>query len=303
MYSSLTLQFLYLQTTTGTAPKNGRTSLMQKFKVNKAPKFDLHRRKSTSFLALSNKGIDLLAELQVQQVIERQSKGVIPKKQTRLDPTLLREAYNICRKICRDSTSYYLGSLLLTEERKKAIWAIYAWTQRIDEIVDGPNSRLTDSTVLDSWEKRLEDVFDGRPHDKIDAALAETVQRFPLDITLELYCYYVAGTVGLMTVPIAGISPHSVSSTESIYEAALSLGTALQLNNILRDVAEDALVGRVYLPQDELREFGLTDRDIFSRNVSERWREFTKKQIERARYYYDLAEQGVSQLNSASRWP
>ncbi|XP_021858139.1 phytoene synthase 2, chloroplastic [Spinacia oleracea] len=311
MYSSLAMQFLYLQTT-GTAHKNG---LMQKLKVNKAPKFELHRRKSTSFLVLSNKGI------------ERQSKGVIPRKQTHLDPTLLTEAYNSCRKICaQNSTSYYLGSLLLTEERKKAIWAIYAWTHRIDELVDGPNSRLTDSAVLDSWEKRLEDIFDGRPHDKIDAALADTVQRFPLDIKpfkdlmkgmrmdtwkkryenyeeLELYCYYVSGTGGLMTIPIAGISPEFASSTESVYKAALSLGTAFQLTNILRDVEEDALRGRVYLPQDELREFGLTDKDIFSKNVSEKWREFTKKQIVRARYYYDLAEQGVSQLNSESRWP
>lgn len=62
-------------------------------------------------------------------------------------------------------------------------------------------------------------------------------------------------------------------------------------------------MGRVYLPQDELREFGLTDNDIFSKNISKAWREFTKKQIVRARQYYEQAEHGVSHLNNTSRWP
>uniref|UniRef100_A0A803KLW0 15-cis-phytoene synthase n=1 Tax=Chenopodium quinoa TaxID=63459 RepID=A0A803KLW0_CHEQI len=218
------------------------------------------------------------------------------------------------------------GSLLLTEERKRAIWALYAWGHRTDELVDGENAHLTGSTVLDSWENRVEDIFDGRPHDILDTALADTVQQFSLDIKpfkdlikgmrmdtwktryendeeLELYCYYVAGTVGLMTVPIIGISPEYVSSAQSIYKAAISMGIGDQLTNILRDVVEDSLLERVYLPQDELREFGMTDKDIFWKNVTEEWREFIKKQIMRARYYYDQAEQGISRLDSASRWP
>jgi len=64
-----------------------------------------------------------------------------------------------------------------------------------------------------------------------------------------------------------------------------------------------ALRGRVYLPQDELAQFGLCDKDVFSRNVSERWRKFMKHQITRARFYFNRAEEGVSQLEKASRWP
>jgi len=62
-------------------------------------------------------------------------------------------------------------------------------------------------------------------------------------------------------------------------------------------------MGRIYLPQDELREFGLKDEDIFSRKVTNKWREFIKKQIMRARAYFDQAEQGAAQLDSDSRWP
>ena len=64
-----------------------------------------------------------------------------------------------------------------------------------------------------------------------------------------------------------------------------------------------ALRGRVYLPQDELAQFGLRDEDIFSRKVTERWREFMKQQITRARFYFNLSEEGASQLDKDSRWP
>lgn len=64
-----------------------------------------------------------------------------------------------------------------------------------------------------------------------------------------------------------------------------------------------ALRGRVYLPQDELGEFGLSDKDVFSRKVSERWKEFMKQQIARARFYFNSAEEGASHLDKASRWP
>ncbi|KAG2406949.1 Phytoene synthase [Vigna angularis] len=197
---------------------------------------------------------------------------------------------------------------------------------RTDELVDGPNAAYMSSAVLDRWEDRLHDIFNGHPYDMLDAALTDTLSKFPLDIKpfrdmilgmrmdtrkarynnfqeLYLYCYYVAGTVGLMTVPIMGIAQESVVPVQSVYDAALYLGIGNQLTNILRDVGEDALRGRVYLPQDELAQFGLCDKDVFSRNVSERWRKFMKHQITRARFYFNRAEEGVSQLEKASRWP
>ncbi|VAI26637.1 unnamed protein product [Triticum turgidum subsp. durum] len=214
----------------------------------------------------------------------------------------------------------------MTPERRKAVWAIYVWCRRTDELVDGPNSSYITPKALDRWEKRLEDLFEGRPYDMYDAALSDTASKFPIDIQpfrdmiegmrldlwksryrtfdeLYLYCYYVAGTVGLMTVPVMGIAPDSKASAESVYNAALALGIANQLTNILRDVGEDSRRGRIYLPLDELAQAGLTEEDIFRGKVTDKWRRFMKGQIQRARLFFDEAEKGVMHLDSASRWP
>ncbi|XP_044478607.1 phytoene synthase 2, chloroplastic-like isoform X1 [Mangifera indica] len=240
---------------------------------------------------------------------------------------LLSEAYDRCGEVCAEyAKTFYLGTLLMTPERRKAIWAIYVWCRRTDELVDGPNASHITPTALDRWESRLEDLFQGRPFDMLDAALADTVAKFPVDIQpfrdmiegmrmdlkksryktfdeLYLYCYYVAGTVGLMSVPVMGIAPESQATTESVYNAALALGIANQLTNILRDVGEDARRGRVYLPQDELAQAGISDEDIFAGKVTDKWRNFMKNQIKRARMFFDEAEKGVTELSEASRWP
>ncbi|MCD7451063.1 Syntaxin-like protein psy1 [Datura stramonium] len=240
---------------------------------------------------------------------------------------LLSEAYDRCSEVCAEyAKTFYLGTMLMTPERQRAIWAIYVWCRRTDELVDGPNASHITPTALDRWEDRLENVFNGRPFDMLDAALSDTVSKFPVDIQpfrdmiegmrmdlrksryknfdeLYLYCYYVAGTVGLMSVPIMGIAPESKATTESVYNAALALGIANQLTNILRDVGEDARRGRVYLPQDELAQAGLSDEDIFAGKVTDKWRIFMKKQIQRARKFFDEAEKGVTELSAASRWP
>lgn len=70
----------------------------------------------------------------------------------------------------------------MTEERQKATWAIYVWCRRTDELVDGPNAVLMSTAVLDRWEERLQDIFDGRPFDMLDAALTDTISKFPLEI-------------------------------------------------------------------------------------------------------------------------
>nr|BAS69428.1 phytoene synthase [Rhododendron kiusianum x Rhododendron indicum] len=241
--------------------------------------------------------------------------------------SLLSEAYDRCGEVCAEyAKTFYLGTLLMTPERRRAIWAIYVWCRRTDELVDGPNASHITPKALDRWESRLEDIFRGRPFDMLDAALSDTVTRFPVDTQpfkdmiegmrmdliksryknfdeLYLYCYYVAGTVGLMSVPIMGIAPETQATTESVYNAALALGIANQLTNILRDVGEDARRGRVYLPQDELAQAGLSDEDIFAGKVTDKWRSFMKNQIKRARLFFDDAEKGVTELNSASRWP
>ncbi|XP_039135435.1 phytoene synthase 2, chloroplastic-like [Dioscorea cayenensis subsp. rotundata] len=240
---------------------------------------------------------------------------------------LLKEAYDRCGEVCAEyAKTFYLGTMLMTPERQRAIWAIYVWCRRTDELVDGPNASHITPSALDRWESRLEDLFAGRPYDMLDAALSDTASMYPVDIQpfkdmiegmrmdlrksryknfdeLYLYCYYVAGTVGLMSVPVMGIAPESKAATESVYNAALALGIANQLTNILRDVGEDARRGRIYLPQDELAQAGLTEEDIFDCKVTDKWRSFMKSQIKRARMFFEQAEKGVTELSQASRWP
>ncbi|XP_073000438.1 phytoene synthase 2, chloroplastic-like isoform X1 [Typha latifolia] len=243
------------------------------------------------------------------------------------DINLLKEAYDRCGEVCQEyAKTFYLGTLLMTPERRRAIWAIYVWCRRTDELVDGPNASQITPFALDRWEERLNDLFAGRPYDMLDAAVSDTVSKFPVDIQpfkdmikgmrmdlersrysnfdeLYLYCYYVAGTVGLMSVPVMGIAPESKATTESVYSAALALGIANQLTNILRDVGEDASRGRIYLPRDELAQAGISEEDVFEGRVTDRWRSFMKSQIRRARMFFQEAEKGVSALSQASRWP
>nr|ALQ56966.1 phytoene synthase [Crocus ancyrensis] len=269
---------------------------------------------------------DIVYEVIVKQATlvreQRTRASVVPK-----DRNLLNEAYGRCEEVCAEyAKTFYLGTLLMTPERQRAIWAIYVWCRRTDELVDGPNASYMTPTALDRWEKRLYDLFEGHPYDLYDAALSDTINKFPIDIQpfkdmiegmrsdmkksryknfdeLYLYCYYVAGTVGLMSVPVMGISPNSKASAEDVYNSALALGIANQLTNILRDIGEDARRGRIYLPQDELAQAGLSDDDIFRGRVTDKWRNFMKGQITRARMFFEEAEKGITELNSASRWP
>lgn len=244
-----------------------------------------------------------------------------------MSPEILKEAHARCGEVCAEyAKTFYLGTTLMTPERQRAIWAIYVWCRRTDELVDGPNAPHITPAALNRWEQRLEDIFKGRPYDMLDAALADAVAKFPVDIQpfrdmiegmrmdlvktryenfdeLYLYCYYVAGTVGLMSVPVMGIDPQSKATTECVYNAALALGIANQLTNILRDVGEDAGRGRIYLPKDELAQFGLGEEDIFAGKVTDKWRAFMKDQIKRARLFFEEAEKGVVELHKDSRWP
>ncbi|KOM27531.1 hypothetical protein LR48_Vigan434s000700 [Vigna angularis] len=320
-FSSVTVKPFSMSVSNKKACRSRRRFSVTRSEITVAPNPQQRRQ-------LSKQGFPL-TDLHVQEVVHRQTQIISPcsKPNIQFHSTFLNDAYEMCRNICAEyAKTFYLGTLLMTEERQKAIWAIYVWCRRTDELVDGPNAAYMSSAVLDRWEDRLHDIFNGHPYDMLDAALTDTLSKFPLDIKpfrdmilgmrmdtrkarynnfqeLYLYCYYVAGTVGLMTVPIMGIAQESVVPVQSVYDAALYLGIGNQLTNILRDVGEDALRGRVYLPQDELAQFGLCDKDVFSRNVSERWRKFMKHQITRARFYFNRAEEGVSQLEKASRWP
>jgi phytoene synthase len=244
------------------------------------------------------------------------------------------DAYESCRQItAKYSKTFYLGTLLMPEEKRQAIWAIYVWCRRTDELVDGPQSRFTTPETLDRWEKQLESVFAGEPLDDLDVALVDTLQRFPMDIQpyrdmiagqrmdlyrsryqtfqeLELYCYRVAGTVGLMTSPVLGVDD-SVGKAPwdwhreayNPVEEAIALGVANQLTNILRDVGEDVQRGRIYLPLEDLARFNYTEEDLFNGVIDDRWRELMRFEIQRARKFFVQAEKGIRALSPDSRWP
>ncbi|WP_254567119.1 15-cis-phytoene synthase CrtB [Oscillatoria sp. HE19RPO] len=245
----------------------------------------------------------------------------------------LDDAYELCRQItAKYARTFYLGTLLMPEAKRRAIWAIYAWCRRTDELVDGPGARFTTPETLDLWEGYLESIFAGTPLEDTDVAMVDTVERFSLDIQpfrdmisgqrmdlyrsryqtfedLELYCYRVAGTVGLMSLPVMGIAPVVRSSPWETSEPsdpsaeAVALGIANQLTNILRDVGEDARRGRIYLPLEELALFDYTEEDLLNGVVDERWQQLMRFQIQRARKFYVKAEKGILALNPDARWP
>jgi len=125
------------------------------------------------------------------------------------------------------------------------------------------------------------------------------------------YCYRVASSVGLMTTPIMGVDPDYDGPIEKVYRAALSLGCANQLTNILRDVGEDARErGRIYVPLEDLDRFGISEEDVLegmfcssTGRIDDRWRAFMKFQIARARKFFKEAESGINLLQKDARWP
>jgi phytoene synthase len=249
-------------------------------------------------------------------------------------PVSVDESYQLCRQItAKYAKTFYLGTLLMSKAKRPAIWAIYAWCRRTDELVDGPAAAITTPETLDKWEQQLESIFAGHPVDNYDVALVDTLQCFPIDIQpfrdmiagqrmdlhrsryknfeeLYLYCYRVAGTVGLMSTSVMGIdteqntAPWSRNQLPYIpTEEAIALGIASQLTNILRDVGEDARRGRIYIPQEDLVRFNYTEQDLFKGVVDDRWRSLMRFQIARTRQFYTQAEKGISYLSPDARLP
>ena len=113
---------------------------------------------------------------------------------------------------------------------------------------------------------------------------------------LSNYCYHVASSVGLMVMHIIGYK------SEDALPYAIKLGVALQLTNILRDIEEDWERGRIYLPQEEMDRYGITQKHFEEKIVDNRWKSFMKFQIERTRKLYDESWPGIKMLNKDGRW-
>ncbi|MBW4482151.1 MAG: phytoene synthase [Tildeniella torsiva UHER 1998/13D] len=245
----------------------------------------------------------------------------------------IEDAYEVCRRVtAKYSKTFYTGTMLMAPAKRRAIWAIYVWCRRTDELVDGPQAQFTSEKTLDRWESQLESIFAGCPVDDEDVALVDALEQFPLDIQpfrdmiagqrmdlhrnryetfedLELYCYRVAGTVGLMSTKVMGVdtqlqtAPWSQQQQLDPTPQAIALGIANQLTNILRDVGEDARRGRIYLPLADLAAFDYTEADLMAGVVDDRWRAIMAFQIERARRFYAEAESGIGLLSEDARWP
>jgi phytoene synthase len=256
----------------------------------------------------------------------------LPKPQSRTKLANLEESYESCRQITADyAKTFYLGTLLMPKEKRQAVWALYAWCRNTDELVDGLESQSTTPETLQKWEKQLESVFAGTPIDNFDVALVDTVAKFSMNIQpfrdmiagqrmdlyrsryesfeeLKLYCYRVAGTVGLMLTDVLGLNSNSFNAPwepkkYDPTEEAVALGIAMQLTNILRDVGEDAQRGRIYLPLEDLALFNYTETDLLTGVNDDRWKSLMHFQIQRARKYYNRAEAGIRFLIRDSRWP
>jgi phytoene synthase len=234
--------------------------------------------------------------------------------------SVLDACYEYCLAIVRrHSKSFWLSSRFLPYNKRRAVWAVYAFCRTADDIVDGagePEQRLA---ALDAWEAQLRAAYGGHATGPIFTAFADAVDRYgiPLQAALDLlrgarmditvgryatydalsdYCYLVASTVGLMTLPVLGMTDADAP------RYAIALGRAMQLTNILRDVGEDARLGRVYLPAEDLARFGYTEADLFESVIDARFAALMRFEIERARALYREAQPGIAMLAPESRY-
>ncbi len=233
------------------------------------------------------------------------------------DRLILDRAYAHCEAVTAHySRSFYLASKFLPADKRHAIRALYAFCRVTDDIVDchgcdaanelthwrqqslALNPPQTDRVAVAWADARTRYRIPVRYAEQLIGGVARdlTQQRYQTFDDLAAYAYGVASTVGLMSMHIIGFS-----SPEAI-PYAIKLGVALQLTNILRDVAEDWHAGRVYLPADELAAFHLGEADLAAGCVDERWRNFMRFQIDRNRRLYAEAWPGIALLNKDGRF-
>ena len=235
----------------------------------------------------------------------------------------LRASYEECKRLnALHGKTYYLATLLLPKAKRPFVHALYGFARYADEIVDDLASTLTDAekaAELKTWgDGVLSGLESGDSNDQVGRALIDTVNRFAIphehfvaflhSMTMDLtvteyanyealmeYVYGSAAVIGLEMVPILGaLSPGA-------YEPAEKLGVAFQLANFIRDVGEDLDRGRVYLPQDELAQFGVDREMLEARKLTPQITAALKFQIERVRQLQREATPGILQLEPASR--
>lgn len=229
------------------------------------------------------------------------------------------DAYDACARITREaSTNFYYAFLTLPLEKRRAIYATYAFCRLCDDIVDDQERAGDPAKQLDAVRKQLEKAYDGTETGTIWTALADSQHRFgiekshysavidgcEMDLTqsryetfddLVDYCKKVASAVGLVCIEVCGYED------QLAVQHAIDLGLAMQLTNMIRDVQEDAKKGRIYLPMEDLRRFEYSEEELMAGTVNSNFRRLIKFEVQRAREYFDRGNLLFPLLDRRSR--
>ena len=210
------------------------------------------------------------------------------------------------QKTVQSGSSFYYSFLFLPPERRRAITALYAFCREVDDTVDEATDASLARIKLAWWRTEVSTMYKGTPTHPVTQALKPHVDVYHLEEQhlqaiidgmemdldqsryldypgLRKYCWHVAGVVGILSASIFG---YSNAQTLAYAE---KLGLAFQLTNIIRDVGDDARRGRIYLPVNELQQFGVTAQDLLSARHSDKFEALMRFQTERAQAMYDEA--------------
>jgi len=210
------------------------------------------------------------------------------------------------QKAAASGSSFYYAFLFLPVPKRAAITAFYAFCREVDDVVDEATDTSVAASKLAWWQSEVAQSFAGQPSHPVMQALLPISQPFGIEqrhlqaviegcqmdlsqtryldyVALQRYCHLVAGIVGEVAARIFGQTQPQTTAY------AHQLGQALQLTNIIRDVGEDALRGRIYLPMNELQQFGVSAQDILNRQYSDRFTALMTFQAQRAQALFDQA--------------
>jgi phytoene synthase len=229
------------------------------------------------------------------------------------------EAYDFCKKIThKHGANFSVGFRFLPKVKRRAVHAAYAYCRFADDIADDPGENIPQR--LDEWQRELDAAYTGTPTHPVTIALADALQHFAIpksafvalldgcrqdmvktryetfDELLE-YCDYVASSISDISLAIFGYR------TDAALTYGRKLSTALQLTNITRDIGDDVTRDRIYIPREELRRFGVEEREISERAENERMRRLIEFQIARAETYFREAEPLLRELAFDARFP
>ena len=226
-----------------------------------------------------------------------------------------------CKQKTKESHSSFLFAFLfLSQKKRNALTALYAFCREVDDIADECNEYGIGKKKLDWWRLEIDRLYNNKPQHPVTKALVLYIADYELDKAyfieiidgmemdlnltryenfkqLQLYCYRVASTVGILSAQIFG---YKDSKT---LKYAHNLGIALQLTNIIRDIGEDAIRGRIYIPLDELKKFNITETEILKNINHDKIQALVKNQTRRAHDFYKLAINNLPNEDKTNQKP